>query len=89
MSRVGTYNDEGKSTDLYIPRKCSSTGRIVNNKDFASVQINIGLVDENGVYTGQTKTYILSGDVRKRGEGDQAINRLAIRDGLIREQPSA
>jgi len=87
--RVGTYNDEGKNVDLYIPRKCSATQRIVTAQDYASIQVNVGVVDENGVFTGQTKTYILSGDVRKRGEADQAINRLAVRDGLLREQPSA
>ena len=86
MSRVGCINDEGKNVDLYIPRKCSSTGRIVRANDHAATQINVGVLDENGVYTGEYKTYVISGDVRKRAEGDQALNRLTLADGLIEDQ---
>ncbi|XVE74503.1 hypothetical protein DITRI_Ditri12bG0022300 [Diplodiscus trichospermus] len=32
--------------DLYIPRKCSATNRLITSKDHASVQINIGHLDE-------------------------------------------
>ena len=34
-------NDEGKIVDLYIPRKCSATNRLITAKDHASVQIEI------------------------------------------------
>lgn len=45
--------------------QCSSaTNRLITSKDHASVQINIGHVDENGVYTGQFSTYALCGYVR-------------------------
>ena len=40
----GMFNDEGKLIDIYIPRKCSYTNRILHAKDKASVQINVGLV---------------------------------------------
>jgi len=30
--------------DLYIPRKCSVTNRVIGAKDHASVQINVGEV---------------------------------------------
>ncbi|ONM22316.1 Digalactosyldiacylglycerol synthase 1 chloroplastic [Zea mays] len=43
-------NEEGKTVDLYIPRKCSATNRIITAKDHASVQINIGHLDANGLY---------------------------------------
>jgi len=44
---------------------CSSaTNRLIPAKDHASVQINIGHVDERGVYTGQFSTYALSGFIR-------------------------
>eukprot|EP00008_Paramoeba_atlantica_P002740 CAMPEP_0201484982 /NCGR_PEP_ID=MMETSP0151_2-20130828/9124_1 /ASSEMBLY_ACC=CAM_ASM_000257 /TAXON_ID=200890 /ORGANISM="Paramoeba atlantica, Strain 621/1 / CCAP 1560/9" /LENGTH=89 /DNA_ID=CAMNT_0047868905 /DNA_START=87 /DNA_END=356 /DNA_ORIENTATION=+ len=85
MTQVGCINDEGRNVDLYIPRKCSSTGRIIHSQDHAAVQINVGMTDSNGVYTGNYKTYVLSGSLRKRGEGDQALNRLALKDGLLRE----
>lgn len=50
--------------DLYIPRKCSWTNRLITAKDHASIQINIGHLDETGVYTGQYTTLALSGFVR-------------------------
>jgi len=34
-------NEEGKIVDLYIPRKCSATNRLIAAKDAASVQIEI------------------------------------------------
>ncbi|CAN6292113.1 unnamed protein product [Urochloa humidicola] len=57
-------NEEGKVVDLYVPRKCSATNRIITAKDHASVQINIGHLDENGLYNGQFTTFALSGFVR-------------------------
>ncbi len=37
-------NDEQKIVDLYIPRKCSATNRLIAAKDTASVQIDIAEV---------------------------------------------
>ncbi|KAJ3699671.1 hypothetical protein LUZ61_003376 [Rhynchospora tenuis] len=59
-------NEEGKIVDLYIPRKCSATNRLITAKDHASVQINIGHLDENGIYTGQFTTFALSGSIRSQ-----------------------
>jgi small subunit ribosomal protein S21e len=39
-------NEAGEVVDVYIPRKCSSSGRIIGAKDHASVQINVAEVDE-------------------------------------------
>ncbi|KAI8847372.1 40S ribosomal protein S21 [Chytridium lagenaria] len=77
-------NDKGQIVDLYIPRKCSATGRLITAKDHASVQINVGEVNANGVYTGQTKTYALSGFVRSLGESDDSLNRLSTQDGYLK-----
>ncbi|KAL9267787.1 Small ribosomal subunit protein eS21-like protein [Drosera capensis] len=57
-------NEEGQIMDLYIPRKCSATNRLITAKDHASVQINIGHLDENGVYNNTFSTFALSGFVR-------------------------
>ncbi|XP_057962564.1 small ribosomal subunit protein eS21y isoform X1 [Malania oleifera] len=57
-------NEEGQNMDLYIPRKCSATNRLITAKDHASVQINIGHLDEHGLYTGQFSTFALCGFVR-------------------------
>ncbi|KAI5787663.1 40S ribosomal protein S21 [Peziza echinospora] len=82
-------NDKGELVDLYVPRKCSATNRIVKAKDHASVQISVGKVDENGRYTGETITYALSGFVRSQGESDDSLNRLAQQDGLLKAVWSA
>ncbi|CAL4935353.1 unnamed protein product [Urochloa decumbens] len=69
-------NEEGKVVDLYVPRKCSATNRIITAKDHASVQINIGHVDENGLYDGHFTTFALSGFVRAQGDADSSLDRL-------------
>ena len=50
--------------DLYIPRKCSATNRLITLKDQASVQINIRDLDELGRYTGTFSTFAICGFVR-------------------------
>ena len=37
-------DDEGNIVDIYIPRKCSATNRLITAKDHASVQIEIAEV---------------------------------------------
>ncbi|XP_037483012.1 40S ribosomal protein S21-like [Triticum dicoccoides] len=77
-------NEVGDMVDLYVPRKCSATNRIITAKDHASVQIIIGLIDENGLYDGLFTTFALSGFVRaqvivvkapQEGVGDLAQGR--------------
>lgn len=71
--------------ELYVPRKCSATNRIIKAKDHASVQINIVNVDEEGrAIPNNFTTYALSGYVRARGEADDSLNRLAQNDGLLK-----
>ena len=41
---IKMQNDEQKIVDLYIPRKCSATNRLIAAKDSASVQIDIAEV---------------------------------------------
>ena len=41
---VKMQDDEGNIVDLYIPRKCSATNRLITAKDHASVQIEIAEV---------------------------------------------
>ena len=44
---------------------CSSwTNKLIKAKDHASVQINIGHLDQDGVYTKQFTTFALNGKVR-------------------------
>ena len=67
-------NDKGENVDLYIPRKCSWTNRIIGCKDHSSIQINIAHLDENGVVTSGATTFALSGEVREKGESDSVLD---------------
>ncbi|KAJ1999642.1 40S ribosomal protein S21 [Coemansia thaxteri] len=77
-------NDQGVLVELFVPRKCSATNRLVSAKDHAAIQINIGGVDESGRLDGTYKTYVISGKVRACAESDDSINRLATKDGELK-----
>merc|ERR1712058_130704 len=81
---VKMENERGELVDLYVPRKCSATNRIIKATDHASAQISVGNVDENGRYSGENKTYALCGFVRAMGESDDCMNRLTQRDGYLK-----
>jgi len=77
-------NDQGILVDLYVPRKCAATNRLITSKDYASVQISIADVDANGRALPTSTTFALCGQVRSQGEGDDSLNRLATKAGLLR-----
>lgn len=74
-------NDKGELVDLYVPRKCHATGRLITPKDHTSVQLSVAQVDANGKMTDGREFIALSGDVRAMGEADDSINRLATERG--------
>ncbi|KAH8286339.1 hypothetical protein KR054_007219 [Drosophila jambulina] len=77
-------NDAGENVDLYVPRKYSASNRIIHAKDHATVQLSIFNVDpETGRQTDGSKTYAICGKIRRMGESDDCIVRLAKKDGLI------
>ncbi|KAI1109895.1 ribosomal protein S21e [Nemania sp. NC0429] len=79
-------NDRGELVDLYVPRKCSATGRLIKATDHASVQISVASLDENGrQIPGENHVYALSGF----GESDDAFNRITQKDGLLKNVWSA
>merc|ERR1712226_915371 len=81
---VNMQNDAGEFVDLFLPRKCSASNRIIASKDHASIQINIAEVDETtGRMTGANKTYAICGAIRRMGESDDSLVRLAKRDGVV------
>ncbi|ODQ79803.1 hypothetical protein BABINDRAFT_62080 [Babjeviella inositovora NRRL Y-12698] len=78
-------NDKGQLVELYVPRKCSATNRIIKAKDHSSVQINVANVDAEGkAIPNSNVTYALCGYIRGRGEADDSLNRLAQNDGLLK-----
>ncbi|CAG7723783.1 unnamed protein product, partial [Allacma fusca] len=59
-------NDSGEFVDLYVPRKCSASNRIIHAKDHASIQINLADVDETtGRMTETFKTCAICGAIRR------------------------
>lgn len=77
-------NNERELVDLYIPRKCGATNRLITSKDHASVQINVVDVDAEGKALSTFTAFALCGQVRAMGESDDSINRLATKAGLLR-----
>uniref|UniRef100_A0A7S1UVR1 40S ribosomal protein S21 n=1 Tax=Grammatophora oceanica TaxID=210454 RepID=A0A7S1UVR1_9STRA len=70
-------NESGENVDLYVPRKCSYTNRLVSAKDHSSVQINVANVDPvTGIATGDYTPYCLCGYLRFKSEGDMALTTL-------------
>ncbi|MES1920430.1 hypothetical protein MHBO_002098 [Bonamia ostreae] len=76
-------NNEGTIVDKYVPRKCYLTNRIITSKDHASVQLEFALLDEDGIYRGQSNTLVLSGYARKNAASDGAINKFLQENDMI------
>merc|ERR1711944_74290 len=77
-------NEAGEYVDLYVPRKCSASNRIIAAKDTASIQLIIADVDEKtGRMLSTNKTYAICGAIRRMGESDDCINRLAKKDQIL------
>ncbi|EGN95359.1 hypothetical protein SERLA73DRAFT_141950 [Serpula lacrymans var. lacrymans S7.3] len=77
-------NDQGVLVDLYVPRKCAATNRLITSKDHASVQVNVADVDADGKALSTYTSFALCGQVRSQGESDDSVNRLATKAGLLR-----
>ncbi|KAK1134073.1 40S ribosomal protein S21 [Melipona bicolor] len=84
VRNIKMENDNGVIVDLYIPRKCSSSNRIIHAKDHASIQLSIADVDpETGRMTDSQKMYAICGAIRRMGESDDCLVRLAKNDGIL------
>jgi small subunit ribosomal protein S21e len=71
-------NDKKEIVDLYIPRKCSWTHRLIHAQDKGAVQFRIVHVGKEGYAVKDAFTYIaLSGKLRSKGEADMAVTELA------------
>lgn len=78
-------NSEGTYVDLYIPRKCQATNRLIDCKDTASVQITLNtdgynLKDEKDQ---NILTVVLSGFVRSKGNSDAALNKILYEKKIL------
>lgn len=73
------------NTHLPFLTICSSaSNRIIHAKDHASIQINVVDVDpKTGRMADSIKTYAICGEIRRMGESDDCIARLAKKDGIL------
>merc|ERR1712084_216061 len=78
-------NVNGEDVDLYVPRKCSATSRILHPQDKSSIQLNIPKVDSDGrVIPDEFEAFIaISGYVRNKGRSDLEIEKLLTAKGLF------
>lgn len=68
---LNMQNDAGEFVDLYVPRKCSASSRIICAKDHPSIQMNVAEVDKvTGRFNGYFKTCSICGAIRRMGESD-------------------
>ena len=66
-SSVKMQNAAGQYVDLYVPRKCSWTNRLIHSSDYASVSLNIAKVDAaSGQRLPENDTFCLSGYIRSK-----------------------
>jgi len=74
-------NEDGENVDLYIPRKCSWTNRLLTAKDHGSVQVNVANVDPvTGIASKESTTFALSGFVRFHSMSDEALADLVAKN---------
>jgi len=60
-------NASGQYVDLYVPRKCSWTNRLIHSSDYAAVTVNIARVDaDSGQRLPENDTFCLSGYIRSK-----------------------
>ena len=80
-------NSAGEYVDLYIPRKCEATNRLIDCKDTASVQITFntdGLnVEKKNDVAQKDFTVVLSGFVRSKGNSDAALNKILYQNKML------
>merc|ERR1712203_562590 len=78
-------NDQGEIVDLYIPRKCSASNRLIGAKDKSSIQINFCDVDPaTGRMLSTNQTFAICGAIRRMGQSDDSLYRLARESGLAK-----
>lgn len=80
----GCINDKSKLTDIYLPRKCDYTDRVITSKDRSSVQISICDVREDGtIDLSKSNLVTICGYVRFTGQSDVALEKVMTEKKLI------
>ena len=76
-----TIND--KCVELYLPRKCAATSKIIGPGDHSSIQLTVPDVDEHGKVLAGSETIIpISGYIRNKGRSEWEIEKILRSKGL-------
>eukprot|EP00483_Globobulimina_turgida_P008517 UN08534 len=77
--------EQGRLVEMYIPRKCSWTHKLLPATERGSVQINVAALDpKTGVYKpNEFDTFVFASKVRSDAVADKALSKLAYKKGLI------
>ncbi|MCL4117316.1 UNVERIFIED_CONTAM: hypothetical protein GTU68_050414 [Idotea baltica] len=81
----GCINDKNKLTDIYLPRKCDYTDRVITSKDRSSIQLGICDVNDDGTINLEKQPTLITicGYVRSTGQSDVALEKVMKEKKLI------
>lgn len=80
---TGIQNVDGAHVELYVPRKCSATSKIIGPSDKTSVQIIVPRVDSDGKAIGGSEdVFAISGYLRTKGRSEWEIEKLLRAKGI-------
>ena len=80
----GCINELHQLTDIYLPRKCDYTDKLITSKDRSSIQLPFcGLNADGTINLSDVNTITICGFVRGTGKGDEAIEKILQEKNLI------
>jgi small subunit ribosomal protein S21e len=80
----GCINQDSKMSDLYLPRKCDYTDRLITPKDRSSIQLTVCDVNDDGtINLGKSDIITICGFIRSVGESDTAIEKVLKEKHLV------
>ena len=80
----GCINDKHSLTDIYLPRKCDYTDKMLTPKDRSSIQLSVCDVNDDGtINLNKSNIITICGFVRGTGQSDIALEKVMQEKGII------
>lgn len=80
----GCINDRHILTDIYLPRKCDYTDKMITAKDRSSIQLSICDVNDDGtINLDKNEIITICGFVRETGQSDVALQKVMKEKNII------
>lgn len=80
----GCINDKHSLTDIYLPRKCDYTDRMITPKDRSSIQLSVCDVNDDGtINLNKSNIITICGFVRSTGQSDIALEKVMKEKNII------